>query len=118
MTFDDTASFWEEYSKNFMMKRVNIIITATPTQNKAKVKGVHPIVVAAATFTMDPDYIVLHTFAVLDNDLAKSCDEATIGAKKYWRGLGFGRFLVQFGYLLHRCVMPNGVVPLLSLIHI
>ena len=113
MTFDDKELFWNEYCKNFMMKRVNIVITATPTQQKAKIKGVHPIVVAAATFTMDEDYIVLHTFAVLDNELAQSRGNDRIGGKKDWRGLGIGRFVVQFGYLYHCCLMPNDIVPLL-----
>ena len=61
ITFNDEESFWDDYLDTFMMKRVNIIVTATPKRKGDKITGVHPVVVAAATFTMEKDFIVLHS---------------------------------------------------------
>ena len=112
-TFDDDKSFWDDYLTTFMMKRVNIIITASPRHKGDKKSGVHPVVVAAATFTMEKDFIVLHSFAVRDNNVDISKSQVIIGNENDWRGLGLGRFLLQFGYLFHHCCFFNGIVPLL-----
>ena len=112
-TFNDEESFWDDYLATFMMKRVNIIVTATPRNKADKITGVHPVVVAAGTFTMEKDFIVLHSFAVRDNNVDISKNKVIIGNENDWRGLGLGRFLLHFGYLFHHCCFLNGIVPLL-----
>jgi len=91
---------------------VNVVISVSPKRTSKRNK-IQPVVIAASTMAMKEHFIVVNFVAVRNNADDKMDDKLKLGQPEDWHRNGFGRFLLQFAYMLYYDFVSEKIVPML-----